>query len=68
MNFAGAKYSHEKNISNFLAALQAEFSEHMIRFREHRNSKDEVLEGGWYSEERMRVDLKYSPKLNCIFC
>ena len=47
--------------------LQAEFSEHMVRFREHRRQKDEVLEGGWYTEERMKVDLKYSPKLSFSF-
>ena len=39
----------------------------MVRFREHRQQPDEVLSGGWFTEERMKVDLKYSQKLHCIF-
>ena len=44
--------------------LQAEFCNQMVKLKEFRQEKDEVLEGGWYTEERMATDLKYSPILS----
>lgn len=43
--------------------LQAEFGRQMTRVREISTARDEELQGGWYTEERMHTDLKYSRPL-----
>lgn len=43
--------------------LQAEFGRQMLRIREITTARDEELQGGWYTEERMQQELKYSKPL-----
>ena len=40
--------------------LQGEFSCQVMRIREQAAAREEELEGGWYTEERMQSDLGYS--------
>lgn len=37
----------------------------MLRIREIRQQRDEEITGGWYCEERMKTELKYSQSLGC---
>jgi len=39
---------------------QAEFQEQLIKIHERARMKEEEIEGGWYTEERMEKDLGYS--------
>lgn len=53
---------------------QAEFTEQLVKIHELTASREEEVEGAWYTEERMEKDLKYSRILVCassavlIFC
>ncbi len=49
-----------------LSPGEAEFCDQMLKLKEFREEKDEVVEGGWYTEERMATDLKYSVNLSFI--
>ena len=48
------------------ASLEAEFASQMARVREIRSSREETLVGGWYTEEKMKTELKYGKRLCCI--
>lgn len=57
--------------THVLFAQQAEFANQMLKLKEMRTQKEEELEGGWYTEERMEKDLGYSkflavPKICCL--
>ena len=59
------KYVCAKDITKhpfviYEAPFQAEFQEQFTKIREQARMKDEEVEGGWYLEERMEKDLKYS--------
>ena len=45
------------------AALQAEFQENLQKIHEQSRQRDEEVEGGWYTEERLEKDLGYSKRL-----
>eukprot|EP00435_Cladocopium_sp_Y103_P042203 s2_g11.t1 len=47
----------------FNLANKAEFSSQMKRVREIQTSREETLHGGWYTEEKMRSELKYGKPL-----
>ena len=56
----------------FRFAQQAEFANQMLKLKEMRTQKEEELEGGWYTEERMEKDLGYSkflavPNICCLW-
>ena len=52
------------NILNFwLLTCQEEFSRQMLKVREISSSREETVEGGWYTEEKMKTQLKYSTML-----
>ena len=38
----------------------------MLKLKEMKTQREEELEGGWYTEERMLQDLGYSRILSCI--
>lgn len=42
---------------------QAEFTQQMIYVKERLKEREEEIEGGWYTEERMASELKYSASL-----
>eukprot|EP00435_Cladocopium_sp_Y103_P044769 s1524_g12.t1 len=44
---------------------QGEFSKQMLKLKEMKSQREEELEGGWYTEERMERDLGYSKSLAC---
>ena len=44
-------------------ACQAEFQEQIIIIRERKKEREEELHGAWYTEERMKKELGYSPFL-----
>lgn len=48
----------------WLLTRQDEFSRQMLKVREISSAREETVEGGWYTEEKMRVQLKYSPMLD----
>jgi hypothetical protein len=37
----------------------------MLKLKEMKSQREEELEGGWYTEERMERDLGYSKSLAC---
>jgi hypothetical protein len=39
----------------------------MLKLKEMKTQREEELEGGWYTEERMLQDLGYSRTFVCIF-
>ena len=41
---------------------QAEFGQQMVYVKERQKEKEQEIEGGWYTEERMASELKYSAK------
>lgn len=45
---------------------QADFVVNVQRVQEKSRQKDKELEGGWYTEERMTRELKYSTFLGLI--
>lgn len=54
-----------------LGWAQDEFEKHMMKIKELQRSREEEVQGGWYTEERMKADLGYSPYLvyvKIIFC
>lgn len=46
---------------------QGEFQEQLLKIHERARSKEEEIEGGWYTEERMEKDLGYSKFLALFF-
>ncbi len=44
----------------FSLSVQAEFQEQLIKLHERARMREEEVEGGWYTEERMEKDLGYS--------
>lgn len=47
-----------------LSLVQGEFCTQMFKLKEMKTQKDEELEGGWYTEERMERVLGYSKWLS----
>ena len=47
----------------FDTAVQAEFEKQVFKIKEQQRAREEEIEGGWYTEERMGKDLGYSPML-----
>eukprot|EP00435_Cladocopium_sp_Y103_P031706 s1324_g8.t1 len=43
----------------------AEFQKQVLYIKEQQRMKEEEVEGGWYTEERMTKDLSYSSPLGC---
>ena len=43
---------------------QAQFEEEMVIIHEQTKEREEEIQGGWYTEERMATELKYSKMLN----
>ena len=56
-----------ENLPQARAALQAEFQEQLLKIKEHSRQKDEEIEGGWYTEERLEKDLGWSKSLGPDF-
>jgi hypothetical protein len=46
------------------AALQAEFQSQVLHIKEQQRMKEEEIEGGWYTEEKMQKELSYSSCLD----
>ncbi|CAK9055487.1 Uncharacterized protein SCF082_LOCUS29987 [Durusdinium trenchii] len=45
-------------------AVRAQFEEEMVIIHEQTKEREEEIQGGWYTEERMATELKYSKMLN----
>ena len=50
-------YDHTSETQNI---RQAEFQEQLTKIHERARMKEEEVEGGWYTAERMEKDLGYS--------
>ncbi len=67
-------YSFDLKVHQILVAWpwQAEFQEQLTKIHEQSRLKEEEVEGGWYTEERMEKDLCYSKclvlKAEFAFC
>lgn len=48
----------------FDTAAQVEFEKQVFKIQERQRAREEEIEGGWYTEERMSKDLGYSPTLD----
>lgn len=59
-----ASCSHRSHFFGYFVLFprpsEAEFTSQMKRVREIQTSREETLHGGWYTEEKMRCELKYS--------
>ena len=49
-----------------LTALQAEFQSQVLYIQEQQRMREEEIEGGWYTEEKMQKELSYSPCLDSM--
>ena len=56
-----------ESFSVLMHALQAEFQEQLVKIKEHARQKDEEIEGGWYTEERLEKDLGWSKSFGPFF-
>jgi len=56
-----------ESFSVLMHALQAEFQEQLVKIKEHTRQKDEEIEGGWYTEERLEKDLGWSKSFGPFF-
>ena len=56
-----------ESFSLLMHALQAEFQEQLVKIKEHTRQKDEEIEGGWYTEERLEKDLGWSKSFGPFF-
>ena len=46
--------------------MQVEFEKQVFKIKEQQRAREEEIEGGWYTEERMGKDLGYSSMLEHI--
>lgn len=46
-----------------IEAPQANFQEQVLRIKEQSTQRDELLEGGWYTEEALEKECKFSKML-----
>lgn len=51
-----------------IVTLQADFQEQVVRIREQSRQRDELLEGGWYTEEALEKECKFSKTLGIKNC
>ena len=50
-----------------LTTLQGEFQKQVMYLKEQQRLKEEEIEGGWHTEEKMQKELSYSSHLGSGF-
>eukprot|EP00435_Cladocopium_sp_Y103_P014394 s303_g3.t1 len=60
---AGADMSEEELTEFYSLDAEAEFATQLVKIKEVSRAREEEIEGGWYTEERMEKDLGYSKML-----